>query len=229
MELTEEFNRDKVQRYTAHIIKMLDHCPNLHDLRLFPAYSTDLLYSVLGLDIAQIIEQGRWPSLKRLTLPMIGQFSPHSNDLLETFIGAHPNLEHLYFDDGIPPHSFVWTASLPNLKALHAGSNWDVGRIISPNIMRHLQFLSIVDLNSESRDENLRILAQIPTLRSLVVHLSFPSSELLDRLARAVPLIERLHFRSGTSPHFTETGIQTDQAEVCFPLDVRIPILLIVI
>lgn len=193
MDFKEEFDWDISQQYTSSMIKMLDRCPSLEDLHIFPYHPTYL-------DTTQLFERGRWPSLKRFTLRRMSGFG---DGILNTFIKAHPQLERLYIDtDDFEAHNAkrVWSEGLPNLKALHVGVQWDMTQILSPITMRNLEFLSVVDISLKSGAirEHLRILAQIPNLRSVVVHFPEPSPELLGRFADAIPFIERLQFRFGT-------------------------------
>jgi len=174
---------------------MLDRCPELEDLHLFPWLPTYL-------DTTQVFEHSLWPCLKRFTLRHIGGIGLEDDGALNKFIRAHPRLERLYIDtdEFEAPDSDakrVWSESLPNLKALHVGLICDMKQLMTPGTMRNLEFLSVVDLNSDSRAEHLSILAQIHTLRSLVIHCPHPSSELLAQLAQAVPWIERLQFNHG--------------------------------
>jgi hypothetical protein len=176
------------QQYTALMIKMLDCCPELEDLHLFPWHPTYL-------DTTQIFRHGRWPSLKRFSLRSMGDIAPQDDGVLNAFISAHPNIERLYIDTDYyeaPNAKCVWSESLPNLKALHAGLNWDMRQILTPGTTRNLEFLSIVNLSNNSQAKNLNILSQIPTLRSLVVYCRGSSPDLMGRLAQAVPWIERL-------------------------------------
>lgn len=210
MDFREEFNLVTIQQYTAHLIKMLDRCPALEDLHLFPWHPTYL-------DTTQFLKQGCWPSLKRFTLRRMGDVGPQDDGVLDTFIKAHPKLEHLYIDTDDHEATNArraWSESLPNLKALHAGHNWDMRQILTPSTTRNLQFLSVVDLSPGSQDENLGILAQIPSLRSLVVMCPNPHPALLQRLAVAVPLIERLRLRLGTyQPHPVDV-VEVEPTEV---------------
>jgi hypothetical protein len=195
MDFCEEFDRDVTQQYTTHMIKMLDRCPELEDLHLFPWHADYL-------DTTQVFGHGHWPCLKRFTLRRMGDIGLEDNGVLNKFISAHPKLERLYIDtDEFEALNAkrAWSESLPNLKALHIGLSCDMKQLMTPGTMRNLEFLSVVDLNSDSRDEHLSILAQIHTLRSLVVHCPHPSTELLARLAQAVPWIERLQFSNGTN------------------------------
>src|ERR1700677_3003388 len=90
------------------------------------------------------------------------------------------------------PNVFGQRAS--HTSKLHVGLNWDINRILNPITTKNLEFLSTVDLSTDSQDEHLKILAQIPTLRYLVITCPHPSPELLDRLAQAAPCIEGLQF-----------------------------------
>src|SRR5882762_3404470 len=94
------------EEYTARLIDMLDRSPNLEDLRLS---GTPPNFPLICPDILQVIEQGRWPSLKRLTLSDLLR-SP-GEDALNRFISAHPNLERFYITTfGINPRPLTWTA-----------------------------------------------------------------------------------------------------------------------
>jgi len=213
MDFQKDFDLEVHQRYTTSMIKMLDRCPALEDLHLFPYYPTYL-------DTTQLFERGRWPSLKRFTLRNMSEFS---DGILNTFIKAHPNLERLYIDtDDYEAENAkrVWAERLPHLRALHVGLQWDMTQILSPITMKNLEFLSVVDISLESgaTSEHLKILAQIPKLRFIVVHFPRPSPELMGRFADAVPYIERLQFRFGTydAPLKTSEDLD-DQDGVSFP------------
>jgi hypothetical protein len=206
MDFREEFDPVTAQQHAIHLIKMLDRCPALEDLHLFPWHPTYL-------DTTQFLRQGCWPSLKRFTLRRMGNVGPQDDGVLDTFIKAHPKLEHLYIDTDdheATDAKRAWSESLPNLKALHAGHNWDMRQILTPSTTRNLQFLSVVDLSPRSEDENLAILAQIPSLRSLVITCPYPYPTLLRRLAVAVPLIERLRLRLGTYQSHSFDVVETE-------------------
>lgn len=193
MDFKEEFHQGIHRQYTTSMIKMLDRCPKLEDLHIFPYHPTYL-------DTTQLFERGRWPSLKRFTLRRMSEFG---DGVLNTFIEAHPKLERLFIDtdDHESPNARrVWTACTPDLKALHAGLQWDMIKIMSTNNMRQLEFLSVVDMGADSVaiGKHLQILTRIPTLQSIVVDFPQPSPELLGRFAEAIPSIKRLHFRFGT-------------------------------
>lgn len=214
MDFREEFDLEVHQQYTTNMIKMLDRCPRLEDLHIFPYHPTYL-------DTTQLFERGRWPSLKRFTLRRMSEFG---DGVLNMFIEAHPKLERLYIDGDdheAQNAKRIWTVDLPNLKALHAGLEWDMGQIMSQITMRNLEFLSVVNMGADSVaiSKHLLILAQIPTLQSIVVHFPRPSPELLRQFAKAIPSIERLHFRFGTfdAPLRTLEALD-DQDDVSFLL-----------
>jgi hypothetical protein len=213
MDFREEFDQDVTQQYTTHMIKMLDRCPELEDLHLFPWHPTYL-------DTTQVFGHGHWPCLKRFTLRRMGDIGQEDDGVFNKFIGAHPKLERLYIDTDefeAPNAKRVWSESLPNLKALHVGLGYDMKQFMTASTMRNLEFLSVVNLNSDSRDEHLSILTQIHTLRSLIVHCPHPSPELLARLALAVPWIKRLQFSYGTyKSTLTASLIRTGQDEVSY-------------
>jgi len=96
---------------------------------------------------------------------------------------------------------------------------WDMTQIMSPITMKNLEFLSVVDIGLESgaTSEHLRILAQIPKLRFIVVHFPRPSPELMGRFADAVPHIERLQFRFGTYDAPLKTSEELDDQDGVFP------------
>jgi len=74
-------------------------------------------------------------------------------DAIDSFIRAHPKIEQLFInmdDYEAPDAKHVWTMSLPNLKALHLGKNWDMMGILNASTTRNLKFLSIIDLSSDS-------------------------------------------------------------------------------
>jgi hypothetical protein len=176
-----EFNWNATEQITAHLSHTLSRCPGLVDLHLHPWHPAFL-------HAQPIFEHGRWPLLNRLSIRRI--FPPYNSATLQTFIDAHPNLEHLYIDtDNFdPPNTqWVWAGSFPNLKALHIGPNWAIRPIMTPNTKRNLEYLSVVDMRSADRVEHLRILGELPILRFLAVQFSTVSPVLLDRLAQAVP------------------------------------------
>jgi hypothetical protein len=214
MDFSEEFDGNIARQYTTRMVKMLNCCPGLEDLHLFPWHPTYL-------DTTQIFELGHWPCLKRFTLRRMRNIGPQY-DVLNRFISAHPKIERLFIDTDdyeATDAKRVWVAGLPHLKALHVGLNWDMNQILNPSTTRNLEFLSTVKLSPDSKDEHLKILAQIPTLRYLVIDCPHPSPELLGRLAQAVPWIERLQFRLGTYRSLlTVPVIETDQDEVSFLL-----------
>jgi hypothetical protein len=206
MDFMEEFGWSIVNQYTTCLIKMLSHCQELEDLHLCPWHPTYL-------HMTQIFGLGHWPSLKRFTLQRMGNINLQY-DAINSFIRAHPKIEQLFInmdDYEAPDSKHVWTMSLPNLKALHLGKNWDMMGILNASTTRNLKFLLIINLSSDSQEEHLRILVQIPTLCSLVVYCPSPSPELLGKLTHAVPWIERLLFCCGTyQSRLTAQLIETD-------------------
>src|SRR5882762_7818400 len=100
---------------------MLDRSPNLEDLRLSgAALSHPLIYP----GVVQVIEQGRWPSFKRLTLSDL--LRTPGADSLDKFINEsrmslHNNFQH---EPAAPDLN-----GSSKLMALHAGSALFVAQI----------------------------------------------------------------------------------------------------
>lgn len=199
MHFDDECDLQGTREYTTKLITMLGRCPSLEELHISP-WNTEYL------DTTQLLEYGRWPSLKMFTLRYM---SDDAYCVFNTFTEAHPALERLYINpdrNGTPNSNQVWTKSLPNLKALHVGSMRDMTKIVSPITLQNLECLSVVDLSLKPRrvSKHLQILAQIPTLRSVTVRFPRPTEELLLRLTKSLPLIQRLHFMYNESQNLND-------------------------
>ena len=135
------------------------------------------------LPLGRILQQVRWPRLKRLYLAFC------ETDGLQEFITAHSNLEYVYIDfDPQQTPALDWTDGFHNLKALYVaqersyrpqGQRHRPLRDISELNMSTIEYLATFDLSDEGDD--VSSLIRMRFLRFLHVECCCPSDGLLTR------------------------------------------------
>lgn len=186
-------NSDQITEYTKCMLGMLiDRCPRLEDLQLF------LNRAGLAQVIRRLMNQGRWPMLKRLTLACMF-LEPDENTL--DFLVAHPTLECIHISNLRNIRSLYRIGNAPELRALgYVKLSALKPAIVLQNAFQRLEYLSLdmTHVRASPRSD-IHILAHVPTLRFLSLEgVDFPPT-LMEVIAQAVPQLERLHFEAPES------------------------------
>lgn len=181
---------DIISDYTKSMLDMLVHrCPRLEHLQLCLLHEFMNGHQAVENFIVQLLEQGRWPLLKRLSL--ILDFDIPQYDVVNMFWNAHPTLERILVP-GFAHHQRVYRATdTANVFALSC-----VGPIqLTTNAFARLDFLGLdLSYGSATNHSKISILSQIPSLRRLSLEGVRYPPVLMVAISRACPRLERLHF-----------------------------------
>lgn len=163
---------------------LVDRCPDLEDLHIQAKDS-----SSPG-NMYPLIERGRWPSLKRLSLAI--EVGVEERDIMDVFLKNHTTLERLYFCDAHfePAGPAFPLNNLPNLRSLHMdlGAQFTICSELA-NRLDHLGLKFFIPSHDPSS-----LVPRMPILRSFVYDttISPDGSTRFRDMLMGFPTLERL-------------------------------------
>lgn len=173
--------------------KVATGCPRL----------TELCFIVTpGLDISDILVQGRWPNLKRLGLAEIIAWSgvyyttedlQQRTAILRSFFSRHPLLEVVRLPVEVYPSGFLMESEdlFPNIKSLSLPKNDS----LPPSLALRLEHIYVRQWDDQW---DISFFSYLPNLRSCIIDVQRLSNNTnVCDLTEYIPNVERLCFWSG--------------------------------